>query len=156
MPYRLLLFALLAALAPAQTKTNFTGNWKLDVERSRLDPKVEVKSEAIRIDHAEPKLKIGMNVDNGHGAQEYTLDLKTDGTETRQTIDGKPCTASARWGYGTGERLEIETTCTDGSATVGTTRELKLSGTGGILTSVLAVKDAQGQTKSYEFFTKEN
>jgi len=144
-----------AAAALAQTRPNFTGEWKLDVLRSRLDPKSDVKSATMKIEHAEPRLRIDMNVQTGHGQQAFLLDLQTDGTESRQMIEERPCKAIARWGTRTGERLRIETTCPSGAATVVTTREMKLGGKGKVLTTILVVKDERGQRKSYEFLTKE-
>jgi hypothetical protein len=150
----LVLAGVLGSAAIAQTRPNFTGDWKLDALRSRLDPKSDVKNETMNIDHADPKLKIEMNVQTGHGQRAYVLDLQTDGTESQQTIEGQPCKAVVRWGTRTGERLRIETTCPSDAGTVTTTREMKLGSKGKMLTTTLVVKDGSGQRKSYEFFTK--
>ncbi len=159
MSHSLLKLALLGSLtivSLAQTKPNFSGEWKLDTMRSRLDPKADWKSATMKIDHAEPKIKIDMDADTGHGRRQYTLDLQTDGTESQQTIDGNSCKTIAHWGTRTGERLQIDTTCAAGSGTIVTSREMKLGSKGKILTTILSIKDGKTQKRSYEFYTKAN
>lgn len=157
-PYLLfaLLFSAAGVTASAQTKSNFTGNWTMDFERSRLDPKSDVKGASMKIAHDGPHLKINWAVDTGHGPQAYTLDVQTDGHESRQTVDGQPCKTTAKWEDASGERMMIASTCTgaDGVSVL-RTHELKLSNEGKMLTTTVMVKNAQGSMKSYEFFTKE-
>jgi len=152
----LILMALFGSAAVAQNKPNFTGTWQLDVLRSRLDPKSDVKSATMKIDLADPKLKIEMNVQTGRGPRAHVFELQTDGTESEQTIDGRTCKAAARWGTITGERLRLEITCSGGAAPMVTTREMKLGDKGKMLTTMLIEKDEHGQRRSNEFFIRDD
>ena len=148
----LILIAGLGTALCAQTKPNFSGVWKLDVLRSRIDPKSDIKAETMKIEHAEPKLKIEMDAELKNGKRDYVVDLQTDGAESQTTMEGQSCKAVARWGTRTGERLILEITCPNGLVS---TREMKLGSKDKMLTTTLVIKDARGKRKSYEFFTKE-
>src|SRR5579883_3221224 len=83
-------FALFAALSTAifaQTKPNFTGDWKMDTLRSRLDEKSTTKAATMKIDHAEPALKIALITETDKGSLKHDYALKTDGSETRHTLE---------------------------------------------------------------------
>ena len=151
----LMLIALCATDAHGQGKPNFTGTWQLDVLRSRLDPKSDVKSATLKIDLADPKLKIDMNLQTGKGPRAYVLDLRTDGTASEQTIDGQTCKAVANWGTITGERLRLEITCPNAAGAVTRTREMKLGDKGKMLTTVFVEKDQHGERRSNEFFIRD-
>src|SRR4051812_35941567 len=109
----------LACLASEPGKPNFSGTWKLDVQRSRFDQVKAPKNLVMKIDHQEPKLQI--TIEQGGTA---TFDMTTDGAEHPAMVNGAPATASAAWD---GDHLlfTVKQTSPEG-VPVTTTRRLRL------------------------------
>lgn len=146
---RLLAIGLLAVFALAQDKLDFTGTWKLDPLRSRLDSIKASKNLVLKIEHADPKLAITTIGDDGS----TTVQLTTDGSAPPgAAANGN---ASARWDSYEGTRLiwEVERQTPEGPVSI--TRRAKLVDKGRIMTTVVTIKDKNGERTGYEFFVKE-
>ena len=149
----ILLAALLAVGALAQSKPNFTGTWVLDPMLSRFGKDQEPKKGTLTIAHQEPKIRIDVDsVSNSGSDSKYTLELTTDGTENTTTIAGQSCVSTVNWGTRTGERLIWVMKCDGPKGPVTSTRQMKLGSNGKILTTVLTVKDSKGTQKANEFY----
>ena len=80
--------AALAALAfPAAATPNFSGHWKLNTEKSKLD---EPYQEERTIDHKDPELTVSSKASVDGEDEESTVKYRTDGQRTRNMIDGDP------------------------------------------------------------------
>lgn len=155
---RLLLFCLIGLVvsicATAQSRPNFSGNWKLDPMRSRLDKIQSPKSATLSIEHMDPKISMESTSDPSSGPLSYRLEATTDGVEAKQLIGDRPCSVVAQWGNRTGERLIVETTCESQDGPVVTTRVLKLGSKGKMLTTVLTIQAKGSQKQANEFYSR--
>ncbi|MGA2329626.1 MAG: hypothetical protein ABSH05_25505 [Bryobacteraceae bacterium] len=147
--------AAFATGALAQKKPDFSGTWKLDLLRSRLDDVPGLKSSVIKIEHHEPKIHIEITTVTHQGETSEAFDLTTDGVESKQTIGGQPCAASAQWDSWSGNRLVLTVKCQPPEGAVVTTRRMKLGDKDRMMTTVLTVKDKTGEKKGYGFYVKE-
>jgi hypothetical protein len=87
--------ATLAALAfPAAATPNFSGHWKLNTEKSKLD---EPYQEERTIDHKDPELTVSSKASVDGEDEESTIKYRTDGQRTRNMIDGDPLFTTAHW-----------------------------------------------------------
>jgi hypothetical protein len=87
--------ATLAALAFSAAATpNFSGHWKLNTEKSKLD---EPYREERTIDHKDPELTVSLKASIEGEEEESTAKYRTDGKETRNMIDGDPLFTHAHW-----------------------------------------------------------
>lgn len=152
-------WAMAAALATGalaqKKKPDFSGTWKLDLLRSRLDNIPDLKGSVIKIEHHEPKIHIEITTVTGQGETSEAFDLATDGVEGKQTIGGQPCAASVQWDVWSGSRLVLTVKCGPPEGMVVTTRRMTLGDKGRMLTTVLTVKDKTGEKKGYGFYIKQ-
>jgi hypothetical protein len=80
--------AALAALTfPVAATPNFSGHWKLNAEKSKLD---EPYQEERTIDHKDPQLTVSSKASVDGEEEESTVKYRTDGQRTRNMIDGDP------------------------------------------------------------------
>jgi hypothetical protein len=87
--------ATLAALAfSASAAPNFSGHWKLNPEKSKLD---EPFQEDRTIDHKDPDLTVNVKAVVDGEEEESTAKYRTDGKQTRNVIDGDPLFTTAHW-----------------------------------------------------------
>ncbi len=88
-------FATLSALAfSAAAAPNFSGHWKLNPEKSKLeDPYQEERT----IDHKDPELTVDVKAVVDGEEEASTVKYRTDGKETRTVIDGDPLFTKAHW-----------------------------------------------------------
>ena len=78
----------------AAASPNFSGHWKLNTEKSKLD---EPYQEERTIDHKDPELTVSLKATADGEAEESTAKYRTDGKETRNLIDGDPLFTTAHW-----------------------------------------------------------
>ena len=85
----------LAALAfSASASPNFSGHWKLNPEKSKLD---EPYQEERTIDHKDPELTVTLKATADGEDEQSTAKYRTDRKETRNMIDGDPLFTTAHW-----------------------------------------------------------
>ena len=85
---------LAALVLPAAATPNFSGHWKLNTEKSKLD---EPYQEERTIDHKDPELTVSSKATVEGEEQNSTAKFRTDGKETRNMIDGDPLFSTAHW-----------------------------------------------------------
>jgi len=72
---------LLTSIVSAAPKPNFTGTWKVNLQKSKLQiPPPE--SSVFVVEHAEPRLRITRTHVFGGKSDTFTIQLTTDGQET--------------------------------------------------------------------------
>jgi hypothetical protein len=86
--------ALAALTLPAAAAANFSGHWKLNPEKSKLD---EPYQEERTIDHKDPELTVSSKASVDGEDQESTVKYRTDGQRTRNMIDGDPLFTTVHW-----------------------------------------------------------
>ncbi len=97
-PSRAALFALALALCSyAQTKTDFSGNWKLNVAKSDFGQMPPPDSRSDAVEQSEGLIKDTVTSSGQQGNVTYTLLLKTDGTESTVNAAGRDLHVSATW-----------------------------------------------------------
>jgi hypothetical protein len=91
-------FALLLALSGyAQTKPNLTGTWKLNVGKSDYGMLPAPDSQVDVITQSEGLVKDDVVSEGQQGKVNYTLNMKTDGTESMVHVAGRDIKVSAKW-----------------------------------------------------------
>ena len=98
--------ALILLALPALAKTNFSGDWKLNVSKSEFGPMPPPSSMTGKITHQDPKLKLAVKQTGERGDVDYEMNYSTDGKETTNEFRGNPMKSTARWD---GEALVIDT-----------------------------------------------
>jgi hypothetical protein len=146
-----LLAAVLAVAQDTPARPDFSGEWRLDLMRTRFNEVTPPKSVIWTIDHEEPKLTITITRETDSGRFTDTLHLVTDGSEQQATVAGQPATVSATWDD---PYLIVRTVRQTASGSSEMVRRFKLGDKGKILTNVLTVKDTSGEKKAYEFYMK--
>src|SRR6266571_3218363 len=96
--FRTVAFALLLSLSGyAQTKPNFTGTWKLNVGKSDFGPVAGPSSRTDVITHTADAIKDEVASEGDQGKVNYTINMKTDGTESMVHAGGRDVKISAKW-----------------------------------------------------------
>jgi hypothetical protein len=92
-----------ASSAPAAStnggaRPNYSGTWKLNVEKSDFGPLPPPNSRTDVIAHAEPSLKVHtVNDDPAQGKQDYTLSMASDGKEVTNNAGDIEVKNTASW-----------------------------------------------------------
>lgn len=95
---RTLVVALVLALSSfAQTKTNFSGTWKLNIAKSDFGRIPPPESRTDTIDQSDGVVKDNVVSNGQQGTQTYTLNMKTDGTESTVQMGQREAKVSATW-----------------------------------------------------------
>lgn len=90
----------------AYAKPNFSGTWKLNVEKSEYGPMPAPTSMVDKIAHEDPSLKINRTQVGQQGELNYDLNFTTDGKESSNTIRGNAMKSTVNW---EGETLVFDT-----------------------------------------------
>jgi len=95
-----------AALAmPAAAKTDFSGTWKLEADKSDFGPMPPPEKYEQTVSHKDPELKISLLQAGQQGEMKAEMAYSTDGKETTNEIRGNPVKSTAKW---EGDALLIE------------------------------------------------
>jgi hypothetical protein len=86
-----------AASLAAQTKTNYSGTWKLNVSKSDFGPIPGPDSQTNVIEHNDPVLKVNASVENAQGKQNATLTYTTDGKEVMNKQGPRDIKSTVVW-----------------------------------------------------------
>lgn len=135
--------AAVTSLAMAADKPNFSGNWKLDIEKSNFGPVPPPTSMTRKIDHTEPAVTVEQATSGGpQGDQNATLKYATDGKETTNNFMGQDVKSKGAWDGGT---LVLTTKADFGGTEVTLVDKWTLSDDGKVFTDVLHIVSPQGE-----------
>jgi hypothetical protein len=95
-----------ATTGAAGARANYSGTWKLNVDKSDFGPLPPSASRTDIIVHSDPGLKDTVSDDGAQGKQDYVLTLTTDGKEATNNLSGLEAKSIANW---TGANLVVET-----------------------------------------------
>ena len=145
-----MLSLLLLAVAQPATRPNFSGEWKMNAEKSNFGalpaPTVLTRS----IVHAEPSLTIVEHQVGAMGEQKQTRKYVTDGTPITFDAQGAAVSSSAKW---TENTLIVVSTVEAIGLTFNDT--MTLSPDGKTMTSVVHVASPQGDIDLTVVFEKQ-
>jgi hypothetical protein len=139
----------------AQTKPNFTGTWKMNLEKSKSSdgkPLTYYSEFTHEIEHQEPKLRIKETIKSAEGTRTVVWNVTTDGKEYDTKVGASPAKVSAQWD---GERLvqRIKWNADEGELQV--TRKSALSTDGRTITADWELTAANGQVRATEVWEKQ-
>lgn len=148
------IFAILALAAlPALAKTDFTGDWKLNVTKSTFGDFPGPDSMTIKVTHADPKLSTVSKQTGQMGEIEMKADYTTDGKEcTNEGFQGSPMKSVVKWD---GDALAIDTKGQFGDANFTMTQKWTLSEDGKTLTVAQNIKSDMGEIDQKLIFEKQ-
>jgi hypothetical protein len=133
----LFVIAAAANMAMAADKPDFSGNWKLDADKSTFGPMPPPSSLVAKIDHKDPDLSI----ETTQNDQVQTAKYSTDGKETTNSMMGNDMKSKAVW---EGKTLIVNSSLDAGGAAVKLVSKYSLSDDGKILTQVLSISSPGG------------
>jgi hypothetical protein len=147
-----LLVAVLATLATAADKPNFSGDWTLDASKSEFGPIPAPASMTRKIDHSDPAVTVTEARTGGpQGDLTATMKYSTDGKETVNQFMGNDVKATANWD---GNALVIAMTADFGGSQIKLTNKWTLSDDGKTLTDASHIALPQGEFDMTYVLTK--
>jgi hypothetical protein len=135
--------AIFATFAVAADKPNFSGDWALDMDKSKLGPMSGPGTMTEKVDHAEPDMTVTRSTSGGpSGDQTVSLKYSTDGKETTNQLMGMPVKTIASW---EGSALVIKMSADMGGNQIQITDRMTLSDDGKVMTDAEHVVTPQGE-----------
>jgi len=86
-----------APSASSGDKPNFSGVWKLNVDKSDFGPLPGPDSETDTIEHNEPNIKLAVSQQGGQGKQEYQFEMAINGKEQAIKMGPRDVKTTAQW-----------------------------------------------------------
>lgn len=83
--------------APAAGKPNFSGIWKLNVNKSDFGPIPGPESETDTIEHSDPSLKLAVDQQGSQGKRNYELAITINGKEEQHKIGDNDVKTTSQW-----------------------------------------------------------
>jgi hypothetical protein len=145
---RLSLFLLALAVlfaatgATAYAKPNFSGEWKLDADKSNFGPMPPPDRFNLSVKHSDPDLEITTDQAGPQGEDKSTAKYKTDGSESVNSMRGTDVKSKAGWD---GDKLKIASKLDFGGTEITLDQTWELSGDGNTLTNTLKINSPQGE-----------
>lgn len=146
----LALMSLLALTTSAQSKPDFSGDWKMNAARSSFGPLPPPSSMTRKITHVEPALTIIEDQSGDMGQQNTTRKFTTDGKEMSFESQGANVTSSAVW---EGATLLVVTNVA--AAGLQFIDRMTLSEDGKTMTSAVHITSPQGDVDLKVVFDKQ-
>jgi hypothetical protein len=144
-----LALALLVGAQPGD-KPNFSGEWKLNLEKSNFGALPPPTSMTRKIAHTEPSLTIDEVQVSPLGEQTTTRSYKTDGSAMTFVVQGTNVNGSAKW-----VKNVLEVSSNVETIGMSFTDRMSLSPDGKTLTSAVQVTTAQGNMDMTVVFEKQ-
>jgi hypothetical protein len=137
----LFVIAAAAGMAQAADKPDFSGDWKMDADKSVFGPLPPPTSMTRKIDHKDPAISVDESRSGPQGDMNTTMKYSSDGKETTNSLMGNDVKSKAVW---EGKTLVITSAANFGGADVKLTDKWTLAEDGKTLTDVLGISAPQG------------
>lgn len=137
----LFVIAAAAGMAQAADKPDFSGDWKMDADKSVFGPMPPPTSMTRKIDHKDPDISVTEARSGPQGDMNTTMKYSSDGKETTNSLMGNDVKSKAVW---EGKTLVITSAANFGGADVKLTDKWTLAEDGKTLTDVLGISAPQG------------
>lgn len=138
---RLALILLTLLPLSAADKPNFTGDWKMDTDKSNFGQLPRPVEYERKIDHKEPAIRMTVRQVSQMGEQTVDLTLRTDGRETTNKSRAGEAKTTGKW---VGRDLQLTTTREVEGGQAVTRETWTLSEDGKTLTSVTLMRTPRG------------
>jgi hypothetical protein len=136
----LFVIAMAANMAAAE-KPNFSGTWKLDVDKSSFGPMPPLTSLMRTIEQKDPDITVKEASTGPQGEQNLSFKYSTDGKETINTYMGNELRSKAGWD---GRTLVVHNNIDVGGEKVTSTEKWTLSDDGKTFNFLLNISTSQG------------
>ena len=146
------LVALPLALAFAQQKPDFSGTWKMNVEKSEFGALPGPTSRTDVITHKEPSLTDDVTAEGARGKQQYTAKYTTDGKEVTNQIGPREVKSTIKW---EGNSLVLSSKTSFNGAEMNAQSTWVLSADGKTLTISTHYVSAMGETDQKIIYEKQ-
>lgn len=140
-----------AALSFAQGKPNLSGTWKLNTSKSDFGVLPAPDSQTNIITHTEPTLKVDVSAQSSQGAQNFTMNLTTDGKDSAP-YGPRQAKSAANWD---GNNLVVNTKLTFNDQDVTVKSVWTLAPDGKTLTQNVHLASAMGETDQKLIYEKQ-
>ncbi len=131
-----------ATSATAFAKPNFTGEWKLDADKSNFGPMPPPDKFNLSVKHTDPEIEITTDQAGAQGEDKSTAKYKTDGSESVNQMRGMDVKSKASW---EGDKLKIAAKLDMGGTEITLDQTWILSEDGKTLTNALKINSPQGE-----------
>jgi len=101
----LVIYCFCASIAGAQNKPNFSGTWKMNLEKSKWESLNNIRSIIVKIEHKEPHFSESVSVITGNAESTVEGTYTTDGKESDVQSESGAFKATAKW---EGDALIVE------------------------------------------------
>jgi hypothetical protein len=128
-------------MALAADKPDFSGDWKMDADKSVFGPMPPPTSMSCKIDHKDPDLSIVQTQSGAQGDQVLNFKYSTDGKETTNSLMGNDVKSKAAW---EGKTLIVTSSLDAGGNAIKFVSKYSLSDDGKTLTQGLNISAPQG------------
>ena len=130
-------------LVQAQTKTDFSGTWKVNTSKSDFGPMPPPDSRVEKVTQQDPDLKVNVASTGGPmGDMTYDVSYNTEGKETTNTVAGNEIKSTAKWD---GAELAIESKGSFNGTDFTSKERWGLSSDGKELTKASHISSAMGE-----------
>ena len=145
------LLVLAASSLMAADKPNFTGEWKLNIDKSTFGPMPPPSSQTMKIDHTDPNVVTTTDQDGAEGKSTVVIKYKTDGTETANDIRGQQAKSTGKWD---GDSLVVSTKLDFQGMEIMLNNSMKLSTDGKTMNAVTKIVTPQGEFETAFLYEK--
>jgi hypothetical protein len=142
----------LGLAAAAQAKPNFSGDWKLNVDKSDFGPMPPPTTMTLKIDHADPSLKVATAAATAQGEMNYDAKYTTDGKESTNSMGPMEAKSTMIWD---GDDLAVTTKLDAGGTEIAVKGKWALSADGKTITQTAHVTSPQGEIDMKYVFDKQ-
>jgi len=143
--------ALLTMPAMAAGKPDFTGDWKLNVDKSNFGPIPPPTSASVKVDHKDPVIKTTTVQSAMDGDHTDSASYTTDGKESKNDFRGTEAKSTAKWD---GDILVIDTKVDFQGTEVLLKATWKLSEDGKTLNQTTKISTPQGDFEMAQVLDK--
>ena len=148
----LCLVALLtASLAAAADKPDFSGDWKMNIEKSSFGPVPPPTSYTRKVTHQEPSVTIADEQKGGTGDQSVSHTYTTDGKQVSYQMNGADVKAAASWD---GDALVVRSNVDAGGIAISIAEKMTLSEGNHKLTDTIKLATPMGDLDLIYIFEK--
>ncbi len=137
----------------AQAKPDFSGTWKLNVEKSDFGPLPAPTSRMDVIQHADPSLKDSVTAEAAQGKQNYAATYTTDGKEVTNKMGPREMKSIVTWDAAT-LVMNSKTNFNDNEVTIKSV--WSLSADGKTLTQNIHFISPMGEADQKQIFEKQD
>jgi hypothetical protein len=134
----------LTVVALAADKPDFSGSWKLNVEKSDFGPSAKPERADITIKHVDPELNVSSKAVLTTGEVVSELKLFTDGREFTNLMSGQELKGTAKWD---GRTLILTQKISVQGADISVTQKWTLAEDGKSLLQNVAISVPQGEIR---------